>query len=88
FVKGRLNGKMITLVSIYAPNTGQKAFFEKTVRKLNEFMDGEAYIGSDLSNELEKDKRRKTEGKINIDYWNLVDIKDKVRTANQKYIHY
>uniref|UniRef100_A0A670HTQ3 Reverse transcriptase domain-containing protein n=2 Tax=Podarcis TaxID=42163 RepID=A0A670HTQ3_PODMU len=50
FAKGTLDGKIkLTIGSIYAPNTKQLEFFQKTLNKFLSFSEGEAILGGDLN---------------------------------------
>lgn len=47
-MKGSLDGKLVTLVSLYAPNTGQIAFLEDAFKKISEFGEGTIVAAGDL----------------------------------------
>lgn len=48
-VKGLLNGELVTLISLYAPNTAQVPFLEDTFQKILEFGDGTVIAAGDLN---------------------------------------
>lgn len=48
-VKGKIYGKLVTLCAVYAPNTDQIPFLEKTIIELREFAEGPVYLGGDLN---------------------------------------
>lgn len=49
FFKGSIGGERLTLVSLYAPNSGQLDFLKATFTKLGEFSDDPYIIGGDLN---------------------------------------
>lgn len=49
FLKGRIGDVKVTLANLYAPNSHQDVFIEKTIEKLMNFSEGQMIIGGDLN---------------------------------------
>lgn len=47
--KGNLNGRVVTLVSLYAPNEGQITFLNDSFRKLTSFAEGSLFCAGDFN---------------------------------------
>lgn len=69
FVKGRLDGQLYTIGSIYAPNVMQLNFMEETLLKLSQFQEGHVILGGDLNyvvdTSLDRQYFKHSEGKKN-----------------------
>lgn len=61
FVKGELEGEMVTLASVYAPNDNQIMFLQNVFQKLVTFLESRVYVAEDFNyiTELSKDRTYK-----------------------------
>lgn len=62
FVKGELEGEMVTFASVYAPNNGQIGFLQQTFQDLASFSEGTVYVAGDFNYVVELSQDRTYKG--------------------------